>query len=197
MKDVDIERPQITVRRGEGDRDRAALLPAATRDALRAQLRDVGRRHRPEHAAGCGEVDLPDALRIKMPRAAKSLAWQYLFPASRACVDPATGRLVLYQWNVTAWERVERPSSMLERPRSMLERPRSMLERPSSMLERPSSMLGHPRRASSRRCRRRSPRSPPIDPSAPQRSPPTSSINTGNASEKTGSASEKTGSRLP
>ena len=56
----------------------------------------VSWRFRAERAAGRGEVDLPDALRGKMPRAAFTLGWQYLFPASRPCLDPATGRQVLH-----------------------------------------------------------------------------------------------------
>ncbi len=37
-----------------------------------------------------------------MPRAASTLAWQYLFPASRPCADPATGRLVLHHLHESA-----------------------------------------------------------------------------------------------
>jgi integrase len=37
-KDVDLERHQITVRRGKGEHDRAALLPTRVRESLRAQL---------------------------------------------------------------------------------------------------------------------------------------------------------------
>jgi integron integrase len=96
IKDVDIERRQIMVRRGKGQHDRAALLPARVRDGLRAQIEGVTKRHRAELAAGRGQVDLPDALREKMPHAAASLAWQYLFPASRPCTDPATGGVVLH-----------------------------------------------------------------------------------------------------
>jgi site-specific recombinase XerD len=102
VKDVDIERRQIMVRRGKGQRDRPALLPVRARDALQAQLETVARRHEAELAAGRGEVDLPHALRVKMPNAATSLAWQYLFPASRPCTDPATGRLVLYHLHESA-----------------------------------------------------------------------------------------------
>ena len=40
-----------------------------------------------------------------MPGAATSLAWQYLFPASRPCIDPATGRQVPYQLYESAVER--------------------------------------------------------------------------------------------
>jgi integron integrase len=96
VKDVDLERHQIMVRRGKGQHDRAALLPARVRDGLRAQIEVVTERHRAELAAGGGQVDLPFALREKMPQAASSLAWQYLFPASRPCTDPATGSQVLH-----------------------------------------------------------------------------------------------------
>src|SRR5262245_23186695 len=95
IKDVDIDRRQIIVRRGKGQHDRAALLPGRVRDGLQAEMAVVAERHRAECAAGRGRVDLPDALRRKMPEAASSLAWQYLFPASRPCIDPATGEQVL------------------------------------------------------------------------------------------------------
>jgi integron integrase len=96
VKDIDLDRHMLIVRRGKGNHDRAALLPARVRDGLRAQLDTVAERHRAELAAGRGEVDLPHALRVKMPAAAQSLAWQHLFPASRPCIDPATGRPVLH-----------------------------------------------------------------------------------------------------
>jgi integrase len=90
VKDIDLDRRQLMVRRPKGNRDRRALLPASTRDGLRAQIDRVAARHRAELAAGRGEVDLPDALRRKLPGAATSLAWPYVFPASRPCTDPAT-----------------------------------------------------------------------------------------------------------
>jgi integron integrase len=105
VKDVDLERHQIMVRRGKGSHDRAALLPVRVREALRAQLDEVARRHRAEVEAGRGEVDLPYALRAKMPRAAATLAWQYVFPASRPCADPATGRPVLHHLHESAVQR--------------------------------------------------------------------------------------------
>ncbi len=102
VKDIDLGRQQIMVRRGKGEHDRAALLPVRVRDGLRHQLEAVAERHKAELAVGRGEVDLPYALRRKMPSSAKSLAWQYVFPASRPCVDPETGRLVLYHVHETA-----------------------------------------------------------------------------------------------
>jgi len=102
IKDVDLDRRQIMVRRGKGEHDRPALLPARLRGDLEVQIERVRDRHRAELAAGRGEVDLPYALREKLPGAASSLAWQYLFPASRVCPDPATGRPVLHHVHETA-----------------------------------------------------------------------------------------------
>jgi integrase len=50
VKDGDLERRQITVRHGKGERDPAALLPARTGEGLRAQLDRVAARHRAEVA---------------------------------------------------------------------------------------------------------------------------------------------------
>jgi len=111
VKDVDLDRRQITVRRGKGAHDRAALLPARAREGLIAQLDLVRRIHLAELALGRGEVDLPHALRAKMPGAATSLAWQYLFPASRPCTDPATGRLVLHHLHESALQKAIRDAA--------------------------------------------------------------------------------------
>jgi integron integrase len=102
VKDIDFDRRQIMVRRGKGNHDRPALLPVRVAESLRAQVAAVARRHQVDLAAGGGEVDLPEALRTKMPRAATSLAWQYVFPASRLCLDPATRRPVLHHLHASA-----------------------------------------------------------------------------------------------
>jgi site-specific recombinase XerD len=78
VKDIDLGRQQILVRRGKGEHDRAALLPVRVRDGLRHQLEAVRARHKAELAVGRGEVDLPYALRLKLPNATRSLAWQYV-----------------------------------------------------------------------------------------------------------------------
>ena len=97
VKDVDLERHPLTVRRGKGAHDRAALMPTRTREGLAAQVEATRQRHRtaPRSRRGAARSTSPIALRTKMPSAATSLAWQYAFPASRPCTDPATGRLVL------------------------------------------------------------------------------------------------------
>lgn len=113
VKDVDLERRQLMVRRGKGALDRAALLPARAHDGVRAQIEVVTQRHRAELAEGRGAVDLPFALHAKMPQAATSLAWQYLFPASRPCAEPATGRMVLHHLHETALQKAVREAARL------------------------------------------------------------------------------------
>ena len=59
IKDVDLDRHPIMIRRGKGDNDRPALLPARTHRGLETQIEAVRARHQAELAAGRGEVDLP------------------------------------------------------------------------------------------------------------------------------------------
>lgn len=112
VKDVDFERRQIVVRRGKGDHDRVALLPTSARDELRDQIAGVERMHERDLKKGLGEVNLPDALRHKMPHAAHSLLWQYVFPASRCCADPVTGRQVRYHIHETAVQKAVKDAAL-------------------------------------------------------------------------------------
>jgi site-specific recombinase XerD len=41
-----------------------------------------------------------------VPSAAKALAWQYLFPASRTCIDPETNRVVLFHTHESVVQKV-------------------------------------------------------------------------------------------
>lgn len=72
----------LRVRVKDIDFDRPALLAARRREGLSAQLAEVKRRHQ----GSCK----------KIPSAATSFAWPYLFLASRPCADSTTGRLVLH-----------------------------------------------------------------------------------------------------
>ena len=92
IKDVDLQRNEITVREGKGGKDRRTVLPASLREALRLQIETARVQHARDVDAGFGEVWLPHALAKKYPNAAKQLAWQYLFPATRRSKDPRDGR---------------------------------------------------------------------------------------------------------
>ena len=102
LKDVDFARQQLVIRRGKGESDRTTLLPRQAVRELGLQIEHVVAVH---GRGEPGEVDLPEALWRKMPSAASSAVWQYLFPAARACVDPATGRLVRHHLHESALQK--------------------------------------------------------------------------------------------
>jgi integron integrase len=91
VKDVDLERGEIRLRDTKGGTPRVTVLPVALREPLRAHLEGVRRRHERDLARGGGSVALPGALARKYPRAAWEWPWQWVFPATREYVDPATG----------------------------------------------------------------------------------------------------------
>lgn len=93
VKDLDVERRQITVRGGKGNKDRPTLLPDAVVGPLAEHLAGVRRLHEADLAAGGGDVRLPQAYVRKDPGAARQFAWQFVFPATRITADPRTGLL--------------------------------------------------------------------------------------------------------
>ncbi|HKO16166.1 MAG TPA: tyrosine-type recombinase/integrase [Gemmatimonadaceae bacterium] len=75
VKDIDLERREIRVRRGKEGKDRLTVLPAAARPALEAQLERVGRLHGDDLRSGGGRATLPDALARKAPSWATDPGW--------------------------------------------------------------------------------------------------------------------------
>jgi integron integrase len=92
VKDVDLDRGELTVRDGKGRKDRVTVLPSSLTAPLRAQLDRVRRQHQVDLAHGLGSVELPDALERKFPRAPWEIGWQWVFPATRFYDDPRSGR---------------------------------------------------------------------------------------------------------
>lgn len=91
VKDLDFGAGQVVVRDGKGQKDRATMLPSRLRGPLEDHLRRVKVVHREELRAGHGTVHLPHALARKYPGAARSWAWQYVFPARQRSTDPRSG----------------------------------------------------------------------------------------------------------
>ena len=91
VKDLDLDRRQITVRGGKGDKDRVTMMPLTLVGPLRAQLARVRRVHDRDTTDRRASVALPHAYARKHPAAAASFAWAYVFPASRHGADPRTG----------------------------------------------------------------------------------------------------------
>jgi len=91
VKDVNVDRGELTIRDGKGGKDRVTLLPATVKGPLLDHLARVKAQHDADLAAGRGRVVLPGALGAKYPNAACEWPWQWVFPATRMYVDRATG----------------------------------------------------------------------------------------------------------
>ena len=87
---------------GKGDKDRVTLLPASIKERLRIQVQKVLALHQQDLADGYGEVYMPHALERKYPGAARSPAWQYLFPSTRLGTDPRSGTIRRHHLHNTA-----------------------------------------------------------------------------------------------
>jgi len=93
VKDVDFGYARITVRDGKGARDRLTMLPVNLAGSLKTHLAKVKAQHDQDVEEGLGEVYLPNALERKYAGAARSWAWQFVFPSSRISRDPRSGVL--------------------------------------------------------------------------------------------------------
>ena len=91
VKDLDLERGELRLRRAKGAKDRVTVLPAVVRPVLVRHLERVKVQHQRDLAAGAGQVVLPGALARKYPHAAASWPWQWVFPATRQYWDRETG----------------------------------------------------------------------------------------------------------
>jgi integron integrase len=93
VKDVDFGYRQILVRDGKGGKDRVTMLPAALVEPLQAHLARVKAWHDRDLADGCGDVELPDAIARKYPRAPYEWGWKFVFPSHKRSVDPRSGAI--------------------------------------------------------------------------------------------------------
>jgi integrase len=91
VKDIDIEKGQITIRQGKGRKDRITLVPGLAKGRLIGHLVAVRQQHRTDLDRGLGRAPLPDALARKYLNAATDWIWQFVFPAGRICRDPRWG----------------------------------------------------------------------------------------------------------
>jgi len=91
IKDMDLERREIIVREGKGNKDRVTMIPAALVDELRDHLQARRMMHDTDLATGHADVELPHAIERKYPQAGQQWAWQYVFAAKTYSADPRTG----------------------------------------------------------------------------------------------------------
>jgi integron integrase len=112
VKDIDLDRREIIVRRGKGGKDRRTVLPAVSVEPLRAHLVAVKKMHDADLVVGAGAVALPDALARKYPNAACEWIWQWVFPATRPYTDRDTGEKRRHHLHETVIQRAVRQAAI-------------------------------------------------------------------------------------
>lgn len=111
VKDVDLERREITVRHGKGGKDRVTVLPGRVLDPLHEHLERLRGRFAEERAADLPGVFLPDGLARKYPNAAVEWPWQWIFPARGLTVFRTTGEVARWHLHETVLQRAVKEAS--------------------------------------------------------------------------------------
>jgi integron integrase len=88
---LDMERGQLKVYAGKGNKDRITVLPERLVTPLQEHLTRLKGLFAEDQAAKLPGVWLPEGLARKFSRAGVSWEWQWLFPSRETSVDPETG----------------------------------------------------------------------------------------------------------
>ncbi|MGA7615798.1 MAG: integron integrase [Thermoanaerobaculia bacterium] len=91
IKDLELERLEVTVRDGKGRKDRVTTLPETLVAPLRAHLARLEGLWKSDREEGLAGVWLPDALERKYPNAGREWPWQWVFPSRHVSTDPRSG----------------------------------------------------------------------------------------------------------
>jgi len=91
IKDVDLDRGQILVRAGKGDKDRVTMLPFSLGERLRAHRETLRSIYDKDRQAGLPGVWISEGLDRKYPKAGETWEWQWFFPSRELMKDPRTG----------------------------------------------------------------------------------------------------------
>jgi integron integrase len=92
VKDLDLNRQQLCVRAGKGDKDRITVLPEKLNGRLKQHCERLKRLHAEDlKDPNLAPVWLPDALARKYPNAGKEFGWQWVFPSRMVSIDPVSG----------------------------------------------------------------------------------------------------------
>jgi len=110
VKDVDIERREITVRGGKGNKDRRAPLADSAVDDVRRVLRVSYKTWCADRRRGVRSTGIEGALARKLPNADCEWPWFYLFPATRTFVD-ASGVMRRHHLHETQVQRAVRQAT--------------------------------------------------------------------------------------
>lgn len=108
VKDMDLERMELTVRHGKGGKDRRTVIPSQLVPPLRNHLAALTAWFERERTAGAPGVSMPHAMRGKNPAAAISLGWQWIFPCRTFSRDPYDGTWVRHHIHPRTVQRLVR-----------------------------------------------------------------------------------------
>ncbi len=108
VKDLDLDRRELTIRHGKGGKDRRTVIPAELVNPITAHLDALRAWFDRERAVGAPGVSVPFALKSKYPSSPTSLAWQWVFPSHSCCADPYDGTLVRYHVHPRTVQRMVR-----------------------------------------------------------------------------------------
>ncbi len=91
VKDVDLDRLQMSVQFGKGGKSRYTMIPSRLAPVLKAhreRLRDL---HKKDRETGLPGVYMPQAMERKWPTAGEKFIWYWFFPSRSLMRDPRTG----------------------------------------------------------------------------------------------------------
>jgi len=91
VKDVDLERLQLAVRAGKGNKDRLTMIPRKLEKALREHRERLRGLHAQDREKGLPGVELPEALERKWPKAGERFMWFWFFPSRNMLRDHRSG----------------------------------------------------------------------------------------------------------
>ncbi|WP_396588449.1 integron integrase [Bermanella sp. R86510] len=93
IKDVDLQRNEITIRQGKGAKDRITMLPLAAKQGLITAIDRAKSLHDIALNEGVTHVFMPNALSKKYPTAGKQKAWQFVFASHKLSTDPISKKI--------------------------------------------------------------------------------------------------------
>ncbi len=94
VKDLDLQRRELTVRHGKGGKDRVTVIPEQIIAPLTAHLSALNAWYLRERQVNAPGVSVPDALKRKYPTSPVAWPWQWVFPSRTFCRDPYDGTVV-------------------------------------------------------------------------------------------------------
>jgi integron integrase len=105
IKDMDLERKQIAVRGGKGDKDRVTMLPQVLMEDLKKQIERVKIIWEEDLRENRAGVSVPVGVGRKYPNAGREWPWQYLFPAASGSKDPVSNLILRHHFHEDTLQR--------------------------------------------------------------------------------------------